>query len=75
MTHLLTDDFLANYEDFPKHMSPLGMFVFLRTYSRFLTKDKRRETYKETCVRATNYNVKLVVEHLEKIGYRVDMDK
>lgn len=71
-TQLLTEEFLAKYDDFPKHMSPLGMFVFLRTYSRFLTKEQRRETYKETCLRATQYNVQLVVAHLKKIGYQVD---
>jgi len=75
MAQLLTNEFLSGYDDFPKHMSPLGMFVFLRTYSRFLVKEKRRETYKETCARATLYNVQLIISHLEKIGYQVDFEK
>uniref|UniRef100_A0A6C0BM57 Uncharacterized protein n=1 Tax=viral metagenome TaxID=1070528 RepID=A0A6C0BM57_9ZZZZ len=72
---LLTPEFLAHYDDFPKHMTPLGMFVFLRTYSRFLTKEKRRETYKETCVRAVAYNINLVIQHLQSIGYEPEMAK
>lgn len=72
MAELLTEDFLSTYPDFPPHMTELGMFVFLRTYSRFLTKEKRRETYKETCARATQYNVQLVIDHLKNIGYQID---
>jgi adenosylcobalamin-dependent ribonucleoside-triphosphate reductase len=55
-------------------MTPLGMFVYLRTYSRFLTREKRRETYKETCARATTYNIQLVIDHLQKIGYQINYD-
>jgi len=72
---LLTNEFLSTYEDYPKSMTALGMFVFLRTYSRFLTKEKRRETYKETCIRATIYNIQLLIEHLHKISYQIDWDE
>lgn len=72
---LLTADFLSQYGDFPKHMTPLGMFVYLRTYSRFLVKEKRRETYKETCIRATLYNIQLVINHLQQIGYPIDKNQ
>mgnify|MGYP001026068290 CR=1 FL=1 len=74
-TQLLTDDFIAKYPDFPAHMNELGKFVYYRTYSRYLPEKKRRETWKETCRRATEYNVGLAVKHLEKIGYTVDYDK
>ena len=49
---LLTQEFLNNYPSHPEHMSPLGLFTFYRTYSRFLPKEKRRETWKETVARA-----------------------
>ncbi|KQL18831.1 ribonucleoside-triphosphate reductase, adenosylcobalamin-dependent [Cytobacillus solani] len=75
MTELLTDSFISKYPDFPSHMNALGKFVYFRTYSRFLPNKGRRETWKETCRRATEYNVGLAVKHLEKIGYAVDYDK
>lgn len=75
MTKLLTDDFLAKYPDFPTHMNALGQFVFYRTYSRYLPEKGRRETWKETAARATEYNVGLGVKHLGKIGYPVDYAK
>src|SRR5690625_8019396 len=56
-------------------MNALGQFVYYRTYSRFLPSEGRRETWKETVRRATEYNVGLGVKHLEKIGYEVDYEK
>src|SRR5690606_20019562 len=44
---------------------------YLRTYSRYIPKLKRRETWKETVKRATEYNINLAVKHYEKIGYKV----
>lgn len=75
MTKLLTDEFLAQYPDFPAHMNALGQFVFYRTYSRYIPSKERRETWKETVARATEYNVGLGVKHLQKIGYEVDYDE
>lgn len=75
MTKLLTDEFLAQYSDFPSHMNALGQFVYYRTYSRYLPEQGRRETWKETAARATEYNVGLGVRHIEKIGYPVDIEK
>lgn len=75
MTKLLTNEFIEQYPDFPAHMTALGTFVYYRTYSRFLPEKGRRETWKETVRRATEYNVSLSVKHLEKIGYPVDYDK
>ena len=51
---LLTDDFINQYPDFPAHMNALGKFVYLRTYSRYLPEQGRRETWKETVRRATD---------------------
>ena len=63
---LLSEGFLDNYPSHPEHMSPLGLFTFYRTYSRFLPEEKRRETWKETCARAVNYNVGLERAHRAK---------
>lgn len=40
-------------------MTPLGQFVYYRTYSRWLPDKGRRETWKETCRRAVEYNASL----------------
>lgn len=71
-TVFLRDEFLAQYPDFPAHMNPLGQFVFYRTYSRFLPEKGRRETWKETCRRSVDYNMKLAYQHLKKIGLQPD---
>lgn len=71
-TRFLTDDFLDQYPDFPIHMSPLGQFVYYRTYSRFIPEKGRRETWKETCRRSVDYNIKLAYQHLNKIGLHAD---
>lgn len=70
---LLTQSYLNEYPDFPAHMNELGKFVFYRTYSRYLPEKGRRETWKETVTRATQYNVGLGVKHMQKQGYAVDM--
>ena len=74
-TRFLGDDFLAKYPDFPSHMSPLGQFVYYRTYSRFIPEKGRRETWKETCRRSVDYNIKLAYQHLKKIGLYPDIRK
>ena len=56
---LLTKEFLRKYQDFPEHMTEIGKFVYLRTYSRWLPEEQRRETWKETCIRAVEYNCSL----------------
>jgi len=71
----LSDEFLSKYPEFPKHMSPIGYFIFYRTYSRFLVDKRRRETWKETCKRSVNYNISLAYRHLINIGYGVDINK
>nr|WP_274597395.1 ribonucleoside-triphosphate reductase, adenosylcobalamin-dependent [Paenibacillus sp. EKM301P] len=73
-TKLLTDEFIGQYPDFPAEMNPLGHFVYLRTYSRWLPEQARRETWKETVRRATEYNVSLGVKHMDRIGYGADIE-
>lgn len=70
MPELLTEEFISKYPDFPDHMNELGMFVYYRTYSRFLPNKKRRETWKETVRRAVEYNNQLAIKHLKSIGYK-----
>ncbi len=56
---LLSKEFLMKYSDFPEHMTEIGKFVYLRTYSRWIGEKGRRETWKETCIRAVEYNCAL----------------
>lgn len=57
--NLLKEEFLSTYSDFPQHMDNLAKLVYYRTYSRWLPYEGRRETWKETCVRAVEYNCSL----------------
>ena len=72
--NLLSIGFLAQYPDYPAHMTPLGQFTFLRTYARFLPYEGRRETWKETVARAVEYNVGLDRRHRAKIGLPIPQD-
>ncbi|UFJ41223.1 ribonucleoside-triphosphate reductase, adenosylcobalamin-dependent [Brevibacillus humidisoli] len=74
-TQFLSDDFIARYPDFPSHMNALGQFVYYRTYSRFIPEKGRRETWKETCRRAVDFNIKLAYQHMEKIGLAPDIQE
>ncbi len=62
---MLSKEFLDKYPDFPSHMGELSKFVYYRTYSRWLPEENRRETWKETCARAVDYNCSLapIKEH------------
>ena len=63
---LLTQEFLNKYPDMPEHMNQLGSFVFYRTYSRWLPKENRRETWKEAVARAVEYNVGISKNQFQK---------
>lgn len=69
---IVSEQFLSNFPEFPSHMTPLGKFVYLRTYSRYKEKENRRETWKETVNRASQYNVNLHKKHAENIGIPYD---
>lgn len=74
----LSEKFLNKYKDFPSHMNALGQFVYLRTYSRYMPEEGRRETWKETCTRASQYNVSLAAEHLKALNIPIsykDLEK
>lgn len=52
-------------------MTEIGKFVFYRTYSRWIEKEKRRETFKEAIRRAVEYNVGIGVKEMA-LKYRND---
>ena len=45
----LSTTFLDKYTQQESPLSPMGRFVFYRTYSRFSSKLGRRETWAEAC--------------------------
>ncbi len=57
---ILTDAFISNYKHKTSPMNQLGSFVYYRTYSRWLSEEKRREYWWETARRAVEYNCSLV---------------
>jgi adenosylcobalamin-dependent ribonucleoside-triphosphate reductase len=69
----LSPDFIDKYEQKESPLSPMGTFVFYRTYSRFSNQLGRRETWLEACKRAVEYNVGLAYSHMVKIGYIPDL--
>jgi len=52
----LSKEFLSKYKHIDPPMTELGIFVFYRTYSRYLPEKKRREYWWETVARAVEYN-------------------
>lgn len=69
----LNDEFLNQYKDLVSPLSPLGEFVYLRTYARYLENKKRRENWFETVLRTTLYNVDLGIRYKEKHNITIDM--
>lgn len=56
---LLTDEFISQYKHKVPPLNELGMFVYYRTYSRWLPEYGRREYWYETVRRAVEYNCSL----------------
>ena len=56
----ITDDFVSKYKHKKPPFTNLGHFVYLRTYSRWLPEENRREYWWETVRRAVEYNCSLV---------------
>ena len=60
----LSNDFLIEMRENRKpKFTELGDFVRLRTYSRFLEKENRRETWFETVLRVVNFSMDKVRNH------------
>ena len=75
MEHIISEEFLSTYRNQKSPLSPIGEFVYLRTYSRYLTDKKRRETWFETVLRTTEYNIRLGLEYKKRNGIPVDMEE
>lgn len=74
MSLLLTDEFLKKYKNKNSNypLKGIGEFVYLRTYARYLEQEKRRETWFETVLRTTLYNIDLERDFKIKKGLPVD---
>lgn len=74
MDLLLTEEFLEKYKNRGNNypLRGIGEFVYLRTYARYLEYEKRRETWFETVLRTTLYNIELEKEFKIKNGLFVD---
>jgi ribonucleoside-diphosphate reductase alpha chain/ribonucleoside-triphosphate reductase len=58
---LLSEEFISEYKHAPSPFtSQLGLFIYYRTYSRFLPELGRREDWLETVRRVVEYNCSLV---------------
>jgi adenosylcobalamin-dependent ribonucleoside-triphosphate reductase len=56
----ITDEFVSKYKHIKPPFTNLGHFVYLRTYSRWLSEEGRREYWWETVRRAVEYNCSLI---------------
>ncbi|BCJ96656.1 adenosylcobalamin-dependent ribonucleoside-triphosphate reductase [Anaerocolumna cellulosilytica] len=75
MSGFLLDSFLKKYKTAESPFSSIGEFVYLRTYSRYLEQDKRRENWFETVLRTVEYNISLGIEHKQKYGIPIELEK
>ena len=75
MKSILSNDFLSKYKGNKNPLSPIGEFVYLRTYSRYLDDKKRREHWFETVLRTTEYNISLGIDFKKKNGIPINMEK
>ncbi|MGB8452288.1 MAG: ribonucleoside-triphosphate reductase, adenosylcobalamin-dependent [Anaerocolumna sp.] len=73
MAGILSEQFLNKYKNQNTPLSPIGEFVYLRTYSRYLEDKKRRENWFETVLRTTEYNIWLGLDYKKKQGILKDM--
>jgi ribonucleoside-triphosphate reductase len=69
MAKLLTRTFLDQYPAQPEHMNELGIFTAYRTYTRWLDKEQRRETWKEAVARAVEYSTEQDAIRRKELGY------
>lgn len=73
MANILSEHFLNKYKNQKTPLSPIGEFVYLRTYSRYLEDKKRRENWYETVLRTAEYNIDLGIAYKKKQGIAVDL--
>lgn len=58
--NFLTEEFLNRYKDITPPLTDIGLFTFLRTYSRYLPELRRRENYLEACARTVDANISFI---------------
>lgn len=58
--NFLTKEFLSKYKHVNPPLTMVGMFTFLRTYSRFIPELGRRETYLEAVARSVDANISFI---------------
>lgn len=58
--NFLTQEFLDKYKHKQPPLTAVGMFTFIRTYSRFIPELGRRETYLEAVARSVDANVSMI---------------
>lgn len=75
MSHILLEEFLNKYRTKKSPLSHIGEFVYLRTYSRYMEDEKRRENWFETVLRTTEYNIELGINFKRKMGILVNMEE
>lgn len=75
MKHILSEEFLNQYRESKAPFSPIGEFVYLRTYSRYIDDLGRRETWFETVRRTTEYNIGLGIRHQELQGKDINWEE
>lgn len=74
INEILSDTFLKKYREITvSPLSTLGEFVYLRTYSRYLTDKKRRENWFETVLRTTKYNIELDIAYRKRHGIEINL--
>ncbi|PRR83413.1 ribonucleoside-triphosphate reductase, adenosylcobalamin-dependent [Clostridium vincentii] len=74
MSEILSKTFLKEYREVENTpLSNIGEFVYLRTYSRYLGDEKRRENWFETVLRTTKYNIELGMDFKKKNGLIINM--
>lgn len=70
----LSDDFINQYTNPPFGGNGMGNFVYLRTYSRWLSDVNRREDWKETVRRVVEYSMKLYQGPASKTDLQVEAE-
>ena len=75
MANILSEEFLKKYKNQRTPLSPIGEFVYLRTYSRYLENKKRRENWFETVLRTTEYNIGLELDYKRKQGIKTNPEE
>lgn len=73
MNYKINDEYIEQYTNRENPLTAIGEFVYLRTYSRYLEEEKRREHWHETVRRTSEYNISLGIEFKEKHNIPYDL--